>query len=99
MTDLVPHLLAAIAETEAVARAATPGPWEYEGDDVTDGEMYSVHDGAHGDLVGNTVAYTRDRQVPNMVHIVRNDPVAVLRRCAADRKLVYMTTGTEVTEP
>jgi hypothetical protein len=89
--DLVAKVLAAIEAKEAKAGAATPGPWKAEGDDLTDDEVYSVHDGEHGDLVGDVVAYARGehgRQVSNMVHIADNDPVDVLRRCAKDREIV-----------
>lgn len=88
--DLVARILAAIEETERIAQAATPGPWEPEGDDPTDDEVYTVHDGEHGDLVGDVVAYVRgyDQQQSNMAHIARQDPKTALRRCAADRRTV-----------
>lgn len=88
--DLAARILAAIEETERIAQAATPGPWEPEGDDPTDDEVYTVHDGEHGDLVGDVVAYVRGggRQQSNMAHIARQDPKATLLRCAAARDLI-----------
>jgi len=94
----VVFLLAAHQQAEELARAATPGPWEPEGDDPTDDEAYTVHDGEHGDLVGNPVAYVRDGMwgrrgegctQANMRLIAGHaDPVAVLRRVAADRQIL-----------
>lgn len=88
--DIAAFLRARLDEREAVALAATPGPWESEGDDPTDDEVYTVHDGEHGDLVGNVVAFARggDRQQPNTVHIADNDPAFVLADVAAKRRLI-----------
>ena len=68
---------------KAAAVAATPGPWAFEGDDITDDDLYSVHDGEHGDLVGQTVAFTRDRQVENGEHMARQNPLNVIADCEA----------------
>lgn len=88
--DIAAFLRARLDEREAVALAATPGPWESEGDDPTDDEVYTVHDGEHGDLVGNVVAFARggDRQQPNTVHIADNDPEFVLADVAAKRQII-----------
>jgi hypothetical protein len=75
-------------EDIARAGAATPGPWEFEGDDPTDDELFTVHDGEHGDLVGDLVAYTRGtlrrgtegRQVANGRHMERHDPLTETAR-------------------
>jgi Family of unknown function (DUF6221) len=87
---LLVFIAARHAEDEAAATAATPGPWEFEGDDPTDDEVFTVHDGEHGDLVGESVAFTRGggRQVANGAHIARNDPARALRRVEAGRALV-----------
>ena len=68
---------------KAAAEAATPGPWAFEGDDPTDDDLYSVHEGEHGDLVGQTVAFTRDRQVENGEHMARQNPLNVIADCEA----------------
>lgn len=75
---------------EELARAATPGPWEAEGDDPTDDEIYTCYDGEHGDLLGEMVAFTRGpRSHATMLLIAHAaDPVAVLRRIQAERDLL-----------
>ena len=60
----------------AAAGAATPGPWEFEGDDPTDDELYSTRD--EGRLP--TVAWTRDRAVANGRHMERHDPLTEAAR-------------------
>ena len=79
----VAWLRAAILARKAAAEAATAGPWEFEGDDPTDDELYSVHDGIV-DLVGVTVAFTRDRNVANGQHMALNDPQDTIARCEAE---------------
>ena len=85
--DLVTFLNARLDEDEAAAKAATVGPWEFEGDDPTDDEIYSVHDGI-ADLVGVAVAFTRDRQVANGQHMARHDPARTLREVEAKRAII-----------
>lgn len=93
----VAHLLAAHERAVVLAAAGTPGPWEPEGDDPTDDEVYTVHDGEHGDLVGDVVAYVRGggwrgkpwTAVANMGLIATfADPVAVLLRVAEERNIL-----------
>ncbi|MFE4867710.1 DUF6221 family protein [Streptomyces sp. NPDC056682] len=77
------------------AEAATPGPWAPGTGDPGDDEVYTEHDGEHGDLFGEVVAYVRGqeyrgkcgRTLANM-HLIAShaDPTAVLRRIAADRR-------------
>jgi Family of unknown function (DUF6221) len=63
------------ADIEA-ANAATPGPWEFEGDDPTDDELYSTRD----ENLLPTVAWTRDRNVANGRHMERHDPLTETAR-------------------
>lgn len=78
--DLVPQILAAIEETERLASAliSTVNP--------TTGEW--VPAGPHGTEIRDS----RDHLVvkhswpDEIAHIIRHDPAAVLRRCAADRR-------------
>lgn len=85
----VAHLLAALDRAETTAHGATPGPWEAEGDDPTDDEVYTAHDGEHGDLYGQMVAFTRGPgSHANMLHIAAFNPAVVLRMVAADRQLL-----------
>ena len=86
---------------KAAAVAATPGPWAFEGDDITDDELYSVHDGEHGDLVGQTVAFTRHRQVANGEHMARHDPQNVVADCEAKLAILdehYILTSNDQNE-
>jgi hypothetical protein len=88
------------AHTAAVADAVlgTPGPWEPEGDDPTDDQVMTVHDGEHDDLVGGTVAFVRSgiwgrpdegRTAANMRLIAAHaSPDAVLRRVEAERRIL-----------
>jgi hypothetical protein len=76
----VAWLRSAILARKAAAEAATPGPWEFEPDD----EVFTVYDGEHGDLVGQTVAFTRRRAEANGGHIAMNDPTDILARCEAE---------------
>lgn len=98
MTDPVVYLEAELARREALARAATPGPWVPKDEDPADDEVYTTHDGEHGDLVGDPVAYVRggygrDPGDPaaniNLIATMA-DPVDVLRRIAADRKALAL---------
>ena len=82
--DLAAWLRLAILVRRDVAMKATPGPWEFEGDDATDDELFTVHDGEHGDLIGQPVAFTRGRQVANGQHMAMNDPRDVIARCEAE---------------
>lgn len=85
----VAHLTAALDRAETMARGATPGPWEAEGDDPTDDEVYTAHDGEHGDLYGQMVAFTRGPgSHANMLHIAAFNPAVVLRMVTADRQLL-----------
>ncbi|MEV8523150.1 DUF6221 family protein [Streptomyces sp. NPDC052000] len=95
MTDtdrMLVWLREAMDAAQRDAEAATPGPWEPKGEDPGDDEVYTVHDGEHGDLVGDVVAYVRGgagRTLANQYLMANHaDPVAVLRRIAADRKFL-----------
>ena len=78
--DPVAWLRAQITARLDVARKATPGPWEFEHDD----EVFTVHNGEHGDLVGSTVAFTRHWASVNGDHIALNDPQDTIARCEAE---------------
>ena len=88
--ELATFVAARLDEDEAAAKAATPGPWEFEADD----EVFTVHDGEHGDLVGEVVAFTRGWADANGEHIARHDPARVLREVAAKREILEMYTNT-----
>jgi hypothetical protein len=82
-------------EAERLAMACTPGPWAFEGDDPTDDELFSVHDGDHEDLVGEMIAFTRgragtDEQVANGQHMALHDPPSSLVDAGADRAVLLL---------
>ena len=66
------------AQAEADIKAAgeaTPGPWEFEGDDPTDDELFTTHEDSRRARFGDTVAYVRGRShVANGRHMERHDP-------------------------
>jgi hypothetical protein len=74
--DLHARILAAIERVEVAAVAATPGPW------TVSHRRCTVFSGAH------PVADYIDMRSGNAAHIVLNEPTTVLRRCAADRRIL-----------
>lgn len=76
------RVLAAILETEQLARAATPRPWRRC-------TRYSA--GGCDCLSRNETTWCIDPYTlgfPDTDHIVHHNSAAVLRRCAADREIV-----------
>lgn len=86
--DLVARLRAAIDETERIARACEPGVDFHASEDPTKPGTFDAEAYESGSL-GNFVQVGQ-ADVPFVAHIVRHDPAAVLRRCAADRKILDM---------
>jgi hypothetical protein len=90
VNDLVEWLETAIGEREAAAQAATPGPW------VTDRLCFVESTGASEARFVASAAYAYPDGSSDSIlqadaeHIALNDPKAVLRRCAADRKLLHL---------
>src|SRR5512139_1516237 len=91
MDDLIGWLRSQLDRDEELARAAMPGPWEHDG---TDDEVYSAHNGEHGDQFGNVVAYARggERESPNAWHIANWNPARALREVEAKRRLLGLHT-------
>jgi len=87
MTDLAAWLLDRIADDEAVARAATPGPWYVNSEDYA--EAIYAPDGsspvAGGRWGGEASVFDSDETA---AHIARHDPARVLAECAAKRRIV-----------
>ncbi|MEV5942704.1 DUF6221 family protein [Streptomyces sp. NPDC051994] len=78
MPDLHAWITAQVDRAEAIARSASAwgATWYY------DGLLGEVRD--HGN--GNTITWA---SLPTYaVHVVANDPAALLRRCAADRRIL-----------
>jgi hypothetical protein len=107
VTDLATWLLDRIAEDEAVARAADPGPWK---GDTSVKSVCVVFD-RDGEWITNVVGrqiprglVAFDQDVPNTAHIARHDPARVLAECAAKRRIVNAWllaesyTGSEVND-
>jgi hypothetical protein len=89
VSDLYGWILDQVAAREDVARAATAGPWEAESHYVR-GTREVVYSEVHpvAELEGNGdggVLSEADAR-----HIALNGPADVLRRCAADRKLLTL---------
>lgn len=82
MTDLVTAIRAAIEETERIAQAAGGTAWVRT---TTYPDQAGVEDAATGEVVVYDEGFPTVAQAE---HIVRHDPAAVLRRCAADRKIL-----------
>lgn len=84
MTDLRTWISQQIDKAEAVARAATPGPWITPDHDDQIG-MLEVRTAHEADIM---IGYVADVATADAHHIALNDPAAVLRRCTADRKIL-----------
>ena len=95
LSEAVAWLRAKIEGDKAAALAATPGPWEFEDDD----ELFTVHDGEHGDLVGQPVAFTRHLAGPNGVHMALHDPRDVIADCAAKLAILDEHVPYECSDP
>jgi hypothetical protein len=85
MPDLHGWITQQIDKAEAGARAATPGPWKADTDDDT---VF-----ADAGTVARMWDYVRsgsamDVQADMSLIITHADPIAVLRRCGADRKIL-----------
>jgi hypothetical protein len=86
--DLVAYLDRAITAQENAARAAcAKSPWRNDGGNLYDAngdgfsEVWSVSESADEDYLADEAS---------AAHIALNDPESVLRRCAADRKLIAL---------
>lgn len=91
MDDLVTWLLEQIAEDERVARAATDGPWEWDGEavDVVPSSR-GVDFIARYRWVSMSDSETEGVLPADGEHIADWDPARVLAECEAKRKLVEL---------
>lgn len=94
---LTDFLLARIAEDEAVAGEATPGPWYADADysTVTAAPFTSARAAYDRDYLAGEVdcwviPESMDSSVGrhNLAHIARHDPARVLAECEAKRRIV-----------
>lgn len=79
--DLHTLIAAKVEEAERQALAASPGPWSLgdDGDEVL---------AADGIPAFEAFALSGRQQLATAAHAARHDPVAVLRRCEADRRVL-----------
>jgi len=77
----VAWLRAQVEARKALAEAATPGPWEPEGDDPTDDEVYI---GLDDDSAWRVAILRGPESHENMLHVAANDPRDVIARCEAE---------------
>jgi hypothetical protein len=82
--DLHGWITQQIDRVEAVARAATPGPWITPDHDDQPG-MLEVRTAHEADIM---IGYVADVATADAHHIALHDPANVLRRCTADRKIL-----------
>lgn len=111
MADLSTFLLARIAEDEADARGASPGPWLYTTvESVGGGALYdktrvigSLDYEQLDDHDGSIVRHLLEREADaNGAHIARHDPARVLAECEAKRRIVALherLSGEHATHP
>lgn len=90
MSDLVSRLLAAIEETEQAARACGGAPWVDDVPAMVHVDPVAIRDSKWSLGHLGYVASADNSPIGDAyrAHIVRNDPASVLRRCAADRRLL-----------
>lgn len=84
MPDLHGWITQQIDTMETVASAATPGPWITPDHDDQVG-MLEVRTAHEADIM---IGYVADVATADAHHIALHDPTTVLRRCAADRKIL-----------
>ena len=78
---LVAWLRSAILARKAAAEAATAAPWEAEGDDPTDDEVWI---GLDDDSAIRLVILRGPESHQNMLHVAANDPRDTIARCEAE---------------
>ena len=76
----VAWLRAQIGARKAVAEAATCAPWEAEGDDPTDDEVWIDVDGEDWRMLICRGPQSHE----NMLHVAANDPQDTIARCEAE---------------
>ena len=102
MSDLAAFLTARLDEDEAVAKAATEGPWAWAatgekdnswavalvGDADEEEKMLSGRIEAGDGIIIDPVCEGINGNLPDAAHIARHDPARALRRVDADRKIL-----------
>src|SRR5258708_13669153 len=102
MSDLAAFLTARLDEDEAVAKAATEGPWAWAatgekdnswavalvGDADEEEKMLSGRIEAGDGIIIDPVCEGINGNLPHAAHIARHDPARALRRGDADPKIL-----------
>ncbi len=94
MSDLADQLRAALDRAEAVARAATPGPWRREHPDWPNTSIGNGHRTVIASAVGHGGSWP---SAQDAAHIAANGPDVALRTIAAHRRIVGLYEAAEVT--
>lgn len=91
--DPTAFLLTCIADDEAAAQAASPGPWSVDNESYPEAIYDSSGSGSFGLVVGggrwNGEASVFDSDA-DALHIVRHHPARVLADCKAKRRIVEL---------
>lgn len=88
MTTLTEFLLARIAEDEAAARGASPGPWSHSHEGLQGGEVIRSADDLRVTRVYQTGWPDYLPACENAAHIARHHPARILADCKAKRAAV-----------
>src|SRR5258708_31906019 len=113
MSDLAAFLTARLDEDEAVAKAATEGPWAWAatgekdnswavalvGDADEEEKMLSGRIEAGDGIIIDPVCEGINGNLPDAAHIARHDPARALRRVDADRKIRSEEHTSELQSP
>ncbi|MDQ5861286.1 MAG: DUF6221 family protein [Actinomycetota bacterium] len=87
--NITEFLLARIAEDEAVAKAASPGPWIWEGDASEDESfLYGPNGSSILSAYGMHSQGFLERSEGDADQIARHDPARVLAECTAKRAIL-----------
>jgi hypothetical protein len=98
MDDLIEFLRAQLDEDERVAREATTGPWRHNpdkhwrkpGTSWFEEAVFAGPAGADATCVAGTGETDDPQSMADAEHIARWDPVRVLARVAADRRILEL---------
>ena len=89
MGDIIEFLEARIREDEAVAAAASSGPWQWYGDPTSDSALlYASDERQVLDVYSDHTAAFLAVSEADRTHIAIHDPVRVLADCVAKRKIL-----------
>lgn len=88
--NITEFLEARIAEDEAVARAASPGPWKWVGDTADDTASLYSGDALVISAYGNHTEGYLECGDADRAYIACHNPARVLTECAAKRAIIHL---------